>query len=365
MHNWILSKTKMYSSHQLNTRTLQRARASQIKPQTSKGQHGFIRLTLALAVAGVLVWSGLMVGGLGKANADASVPEIRSALAGYCLDDYRSNLKPGSIVDAWSCNGTPAQQFSFTAGRIELDAKYCLGQKSTKVELDPCAKSNSQLWSIDATGFSNDSNSQCLSLSAPRVGAPLKTASCQKLSSLSESWTQGEWPGAPLSEQSAQVCDQTKLGERVACNADNEWLAWETEPALHQVLLNDYTDGNVGEEWCADFVSFVYAQSGAPFSGGERDGWDEYNANNIVYQGFTYHDASSGYLPHPGDVAFFNYSGGHVEIVSIGGKHPTFIYGDSGTIDPLTGNGNMAQSQITSDGSAGQLEYYLSPDTGV
>ena len=77
--------------------------------------------------------------------------------------------------------------------------------------------------------------------------------------------------------------------------------------------------------------------------------------------GYTIHYASTGYLPKPGDVAFFNYSAGHVEIVISGGKQPTFIYGDSGTIDPTTGNGQMKANTILGNVS-GQVVYYLSPN---
>ena len=77
--------------------------------------------------------------------------------------------------------------------------------------------------------------------------------------------------------------------------------------------------------------------------------------------GFSYHNASS-YTPRPGDVAYFDYSGGHVEIVVSGGPTPTFVYGDSANIDSSTGNGEMEANTIISDGSMGQVLYYLSPN---
>jgi len=78
--------------------------------------------------------------------------------------------------------------------------------------------------------------------------------------------------------------------------------------------------------------------------------------------GFTQHYANTGYIPKTGDVAYFNYNGGHVEIVVSGGSKPTFVYGNSATIDPTTGNGEMEANTETSDGSLGQLVYYLSPN---
>jgi hypothetical protein len=150
-------------------------------------------------------------------------------------------------------------------------------------------------------------------------------------------------------------------GDKIACVAAQQWILWQSGTVSHNTLLNTYSDGNSYEEWCADFVSYVYKQAGYPFENGERDGWDEYYAPYIENQGFTYHSAYD-YTPKAGDVAFFDYNGGHVEIVAVGGSKPIFIYGDSGTTDKTTGNGDMADNTITNDGTAGQLIYYLSPN---
>ena len=158
------------------------------------------------------------------------------------------------------------------------------------------------------------------------------------------------------------------LRSRIAAIALSQ-LGYRTDPpdtycnrysAYWYAGINDCGNANKDEEWCADFVSYVYKQAGYPFLYGERDGWDEYYAPNIQNQGFIYHSAAS-YIPHAGDVAFFDYNGGHVEIVAVGGSKPIFIYGDSGTIDKTTGNGDMAENTITNDGYAGQVIYYLSP----
>ena len=325
-------------------------------------QNGFVRLAILLVLIGLLFYATFSVLSFGHASADAPQPQVRSALGDNCLDDYHGSTKSGSIVVAWQCNGTTSQHWMFNAGHIKLNGKYCLTGSKDRVVLQTCNNSSSQQWERNGVGLKNRQSGKCLSLPHGKTGVQLILSGCNKLTSINESWTPDSWLGLPLSEVSSPICKQTKLGERVACNAERQWLAWQTEPKLHHVLLSDYSDGNAYEEWCADFVSYVYKQSGAAFSGGERgNGWDEYNANNIRYMGFTYHAAGSGYVPKPGDVAYFNYSGGHVEIVIKGGKHPTFIYGDSGTIDPITGNGDMAENQITSDGNNGSLQYFLSP----
>lgn len=330
------------------------------RPEKIKNQKGFVRLILITAVSALLVWTGSAVSELGRDSSDSPQTDIQSGVAGYCIDDYHGKTGPGSPVVAWACNGTQAQDWSLNGGRIENANHYCLSAAAKVLVVSACSSARDQQWSEDGVGLKNLSGG-CLSLPNGKIDQQLITASCN-LTSLDQTWTPSLWQGKPITQLSSTACTQTILGDRVACLAKREWLAWQTEPALHRVLLSDFTDGNPSEEWCADFVSFIYKLAGAPFTAGERNGWDEYNANNIIYQGFTYHDVSSGYVPKAGDVAYFNYSGGHVEIVVSGGKHPTFIYGDSGTKDPITGNGNMAENSIQSDGAAGQLEYYLSPE---
>ena len=175
-------------------------------------------------------------------------------------------------------------------------------------------------------------------------------ASCSYLSQPYEVWTSDISPS----------CNNLSQGDKVACTAVQEWTRWQSGTPSHETLLNTYTDGAPYEEWCADFVSYIYKEAGYPFTGGETNGWDENIASNIQYQGFTLHQ-SPGYTPQPGDVAYFDYSGGHVEIVVSGGSKPTFVYGNSATIDPTTGNGEMEANTITSKGSEGQVVYYLSP----
>ncbi len=355
-----------YQSSTLNIRPLPSSRRrANSKPAKNKNQHGFIRLATMLFIAGFLVWGSSTTIGLSAPKQAAYQPEINSGQPGYCLDNYHDALKPGSVVDSWACNGTNAQNWIHVNGRIVKNGgKYCLSENDSKVVLASCSSANNQIWVADGVGLKNRANGQCLSLPGGKTKVQLVTANCNRLDSLSEAWTPSFWRGKPIGEVSSLPCTQSNLGDRVACIAQNEWLAWQTEPKLHKALLYDYTDGNPTEEWCADFVSFIYMQAGDPFTNGERGngGWDEYNANNVINEAFSYHAERSGYLPRPGDVAYFDYNGGHVEIVVKGGPHPTFIYGDSGTIDPLSGNGTMAENQIVSDGSLGSLQYYLSPN---
>ncbi len=328
---------------------------------SKKNQKGFTRIALLLSLIGILVWAGTAIASIGRVHADANQPEVLAGKPGYCLDAAHDGTKYGTAVNSAPCNGSPSQYWQISGNKILNRGKYCLSLLNSKAVIGACANMAS-LWHSDGVGIKNDSTNQCLWLPNGQTDAQLIVAGCNGLTSLNEVWTTSVWTGLTLEQMSSPACSQKQLGLRVACFARRQWLAWQTEPKIHEALLSDYTDANPYEEWCADFVSYVYKEAGAPFTNGERNGWDQYDANYIRYMGFTYHSATSGYLPKPGDVAYFNYSGGHVEIVVSGGRHPTFIYGDSGVKDPITGNGNMAENQITSDGSAGQLVYYLSPN---
>ena len=227
----------------------------------------------------------------------------------------------------------------------------------TKVTLKSCDNEPGQVWLRDQSSFYNPNSGLCLSASLGEPSSQLYIDNCN-LSGDQQIWEPSDPTGADYGINAICKGDE---GIIIACNAEKEWSKWQSLGSNHESLLNTYTDGTPYEEWCADFVSYIYKESGYPFTRGESDGWDENNANNILNMGFTQHLASSGYLPKAGDVAYFNYSGGHVEVVISGGKKPTFIYGNSGTNDPTTGNGEMATNTITGDGSEGQLIYYLSP----
>lgn len=288
-------------------------------------------------------------------HVSADSPRIVSGISGQCMD--LNTETEGPIVDVWKCNNTTAQVWSVSTNKITHGINDCLAVKddsiepNTKIILSKCSDTPGQVWLRDQDGFYNPNSNLCLSADS---SSQLYLNTCNELNSDNEKWN--------LSAQSlpANICKGSK-GGIVACNAVKEWTDWQSSSSNHNALLNEYTDGAPYEEWCADFVSYVYKESGYPFTNGETDGWNENNANNIENMGFTIHQADSGYIPKTGDVAYFNYDGGHVEIVIVGGKKPTFIYGNSATIDPSTGNGQMMANTITSDGSFGQVTYYLTP----
>ena len=69
-----------------------------------------------------------------------------------------------------------------------------------------------------------------------------------------------------------------------------------------------YSDGNE-EPWCADFVSWVYKESGNAFTGGASGGWRQAGVLNLqkffqITQGWEYFAVGTK-QPEPGDVAFY------------------------------------------------------------
>lgn len=293
----------------------------------------------------------------GNSHAYAVNPtSIKSGVSGDCLDVMHDDHMPGAIVDNYGCNGSDAQNWAVNTTAIK-HAGLCLAVKndsqkaSTGIELDSCnSDSPGQVWLTYHGGLYNPNSKLCLSDPGSSSGNQLQLASCS--SNSNELWSS---PMLTLN------CEEA-TGERakVACYAEVDFETWNSGSVSHESLLNTYTDGSTYEEWCADFISYVYKQAGYPFTNAYA-GWDDNNANNIQNDGFNMEQTD--YSPLPGDIGYFNYNGGHVEIVISGGAHPTFIYGNSATTDPTTGNGEMESNTMLNDGSLGQLTYYLSPNS--
>jgi|GEM_PF-1089798 len=295
----------------------------------------------------------------------SSIPEIISGIDGYCLDAHRDSSVINAPIDSWLCNGTDAQNWVTTNNTLVHDKKSCLSVLNNgtavndKIVSDPCSGKSGQVWVAAADGYENPASADCLEIPNNQTGGQLILGRCTHLTQPAEAWMPAVFN--KHSSGGASLSCSGSEGQKVACIAAQQWVLWQSGSVSHNNLLNTYSDGNGYEEWCADFVSYIYKQAGYPFLNGERNNWDEYYAPYVQNQGFTYHSAAD-YTPRAGDVAFFDYNGGHVEIVAVGGSRPIYIYGDSGTVDKTTGNGNMAENSIANDGYLGQVIYYLSPN---
>lgn len=149
----------------------------------------------------------------------------------------------------------------------------------------------------------------------------------------------------------------------IVCIAKQELALWKSKPgypdtSFAQTGYKKYTQGAT-EEWCADFVSWVYHSAKYPLK--PEPNWRySYvpNTPSLAKGGkFHWHDASSGYQPKPGDLAThrgFN----HVNIyITTSGKTKEFIGGDQGH-GPYPG-GSIVSTEY---GSGSDVDGYLSPD---
>jgi len=69
-------------------------------PKPKKSFKSRLRLFSVLITAVAVVWGAFYIVGMTKVSADVPINEIRSAVLGYCLDDYANNVKPNAPVYA-------------------------------------------------------------------------------------------------------------------------------------------------------------------------------------------------------------------------------------------------------------------------
>lgn len=327
-------------------RSMHRERATPTKKKTrSKKKLVLIVVAVFFAIIGL--------NSMGTSHAISPNSEVYSGWAGYCLDDYHNINQNNNQVDIWGCNNSLAQSWNLSLTNIRHDNLCLTAQSTSTINLSTCDNLSSQIWLRDQNSFYNPENQMCLAAPNASDGGLLSLEKCSSSRSNPLTWS------TSFDYKNYQC--QGSQGQVVACNAIKQWMLWQNQPYSHEQLLTGYTGGAPYEEWCADFVSYIYKVSNYPFKNGNYNSWDENIANQIVNQGFSV-QYNPNYQPSPGDVAYFNYNGGHVEIVISGGNHPTFIYGDSATIDPTTNNGQMEANTITSVKGEGSLQYYLSPN---
>jgi hypothetical protein len=174
-----------------------------------------------------------------------------------------------------------------------------------------------------------------------------------------------------VNDASAPVSSNASAGlstvrQNVVCLAEQELALWSSQPGYPHPAFSEtgylkYTQ-NRREEWCADFVSWLYHESNYPLQTG--DNWSIPYVPNIEILGetnlnFHWHPTGSGYAPKPGDMAI-HYNGGHVNIfISSSNGVNTYIGGDQGS-GPYPG-GSIVSTEVGTDASLG-VDGYVSPD---
>ena len=200
---------------------------------------------------------------------------------------------------------------------------------------------------------------------------------------------------ANCNSQSASNTDGlSPLRQEVVCLAQQELALWQSQPGYNSPYpgfayaatgLLKYTGGtcsgntctgSVYQEWCADFVSWVYNQAGYPFSGGSNGGWmlpavDSIQTLGEQDQNFHWHPASSNYVPKPGDIAIHTIGESHTNIfVSSSGGTSTYIGGDQSGVGEPDGtygtqnppSGSVVSTETDAGYYGGGISGYVSPD---
>ena len=102
---------------------------------------------------------------------------------------------------------------------------------------------------------------------------------------------------------------------------------------------DDCGNGNLDEQWCADFAAWVWRQAGAAVTYEYKNGDLNSSAASFYEWGAsngTWHAAGSGYVPVPGDVAVYGLDIAHLVAVHVaivigyqsGDRGPTAVNGD-------------------------------------
>jgi hypothetical protein len=149
----------------------------------------------AIAIAAFCVIGGYAL--VTHSFAASSTPEFASGYTGKCLDDLRNATTDGSIVDLFTCNGTAAQQWTWSSSGKQitihskcLDLKYPTKDTGEVSVLRGCNGSNSQNWKQDSSGrLVNGLSNLCLNAPDSRDGFQLQQWTCDQAHIISETWT--------------------------------------------------------------------------------------------------------------------------------------------------------------------------------
>lgn len=140
----------------------------------------------------------------------------------------------------------------------------------------------------------------------------------------------------PSGDAAATPTTGSSVRSAIVCLAQAEYKLWQDGQMKPGTDFYKYSHG-VGEEWCADFVSWIYNKAGIPLTPG---GEGKVAAVRSIYMignnnpQFEYHPSNSGYTPKPGDLAIHSSAGSafyHVNMVTaVAGSKVTIIGGNQG-----------------------------------
>lgn len=195
-----------------------------------------------------------------------------------------------------------------------------------------------QALSLYGSSVNNSGSSTSTATSSTSSSACNTTSTAVNCTAASSSTSSSS--STSTSSNPTSTLDPTR--QSVVCIAEQELATWESQPDYATAHfpyaatgLLKYTQGWY-EEWCADFVSWVYNQAGDPLQ--PDPNWmipGVASIQSIGQEGknFQWHPESSGYVPQPGDIAIHGSSHTNIFISSTGGVS-TYIGGDQGDYGP-------------------------------
>ncbi len=170
------------------------------------------------------------------------------------------------------------------------------------------------------------------------------------------------------------------LRARIVAIADGQ-VGYTTDPAstycnkfsaYWDAGADDCGNGNLDEEWCADFAAWVWKQAGAEVAYQLAPGYLNADSASFYVWGMdhgTWHPVGSHYTPQPGDVAVYGLDTGAVT-----SEHVAVVTGDSGNNaapDVVNGDGDRTgysaveagtqQAYADVKGKGDPLSGYVSP----
>jgi hypothetical protein len=246
---------------------------------------------LMVAFAAIFVVIG---GYIIYAASSASSVELKSGISGnYCLDDHGDGGN-GSEVDAWACNGSAAQHFSFSGNLLHVGAgcAYVEGASATtgytqaRVVIGPCTSVPwGAVWTQSGSTFTNnhaDSKGarMCLDIKGGKPEATAEIYSCnggsnQKWTETSYSSGGGSTPPPTTSSYKNPFLSVSGLSfERVDQGVD-----FGGSGPVHAIGdgVIDYIYAPAGSGWGANNIFIKYR-----FSDGSKSGQYVYVAEDCT-----------------------------------------------------------------------------------
>jgi hypothetical protein len=103
-----------------------------------QNESGFLAI-LAWIVVILVVFVGIIAAfKYESTHRTSNISEIKSGIAGYCVDLYHDKTSQGAVVDSWPCNGTNSQSWLATDNVIRHDGNYCLSIDQNKIVSSSC-----------------------------------------------------------------------------------------------------------------------------------------------------------------------------------------------------------------------------------